>query len=54
MKTLIMQTIPKAVPEAMFRPNDFIVRTLEGFRKLLVYCESGFQKLFHKAIGGFL
>jgi hypothetical protein len=49
--TVIMQTIPKAVPES--RLTDFAVRTPASFRKLLVYCESGFRKPFHKATGRF-
>jgi hypothetical protein len=48
-----MQTLPKAVPESMFHLTDFAIRTLAGFRKLLVYCELGFRKLLHKAIGRF-
>jgi hypothetical protein len=48
-----MQTLPKAVPESMFRLTDFAIRTLAGFRKPLVYCELGFRKPLHKATGGF-
>jgi hypothetical protein len=50
---LIRQIVPKAVPESMLRLTDFTVWTLAGFRKPLVYCESGFQKPFHQACGGF-
>jgi hypothetical protein len=49
----IVLTLVNAVPESMFRLTDFTVRTLAGFRKPLVYSEPGFQKLFHKAPGGF-
>jgi hypothetical protein len=50
---LIMQTLPKTVPESMFQLTDFAIRTLVGFRKPLVYCESGFRKLLHKATSVF-
>ncbi len=50
---LIMQTLPKAVPEYMFGLTDFALRTLAGFRKPLVYCESGFRKPLRQATGGF-
>jgi hypothetical protein len=49
---LIMKILPKAIPESMLRLTDFTVRTLAGFRKMLVYCESGFRKPFQKACGG--
>ncbi len=49
----MVQTLPKAVPESTFRLTDIAVRTPAGFRKLLVYCESGFRKPFRKATGGF-
>jgi hypothetical protein len=39
---VIMQTIPKAIPESMSRLTDFAVRTPAGFRQPLVYCELGF------------
>jgi hypothetical protein len=48
-----MQTLPKAVQESMFQLTDFVIRTLVGFRKQFVYCESGFGKPLHKAPGGF-
>jgi hypothetical protein len=48
-----MQTLPKAVPESMFQLTGFAVRTPEGFRKLLVYSESGLQKPSLKATGVF-
>jgi hypothetical protein len=32
----------KAILESMFQLTDSAVRTLAGFRKLLVYGESGF------------
>jgi hypothetical protein len=48
--TVIMQTIPKADPES--RLTDFAVRTPASFRKLLVYCESGFRKPFIRPLAG--
>jgi hypothetical protein len=48
-----MQTLLKAVPESMFRLTDFALRTLAGFRKPLVYRESGFQKPLRKASSGY-
>jgi hypothetical protein len=48
-----MQTLPKTVPESMFWLTDFAVRTLVGFRKPLVKCESGFRKLFIQPLAGF-
>jgi hypothetical protein len=35
----------------MFRLTEFALRTLVGFRKLLVYCKSGFRKPFQKITG---
>jgi hypothetical protein len=37
----------------MLRLTDFTVGTLAGFRKPLVYFESGFRKPLRKATGGF-
>jgi hypothetical protein len=48
-----MQILPNAVPESMFLLIDFAVITRVGFRMLLVYCESGFQKPLQKAYGRF-
>ncbi len=48
-----MQTLPKAVPESMFRLTDFAVRTPKDFRKPLVYYEMGFRKPLRKSTGGF-
>ncbi len=48
-----MQIMPKAVLESMFLLTDYALRTLTGFRKPLVSCESGFQKPFRKAPGRF-
>jgi hypothetical protein len=55
MKTLTnCATLLKAIPESLFWLTDFAVRALAGFfSKLLVYCESGFQKLLRKSTGGF-
>ncbi len=50
---LILQTLLKAYAESMVRLTDFAVRMLPGFRKLLVSCESGFQKPFCKVTGRF-
>ncbi len=43
---LIIQTLPKAVAESMFRLTDFAVRTLTCFKKPLVYCEPGSKSRF--------
>ncbi len=48
-----MQTLPKSVPESMFLITDFAVRTLAGFRKLLVYCESVSESRFVRLLAGF-
>jgi hypothetical protein len=53
MKTLIVETLPKAISESMFRLANLGVRTLAGFRKPLLLCESGFRKPIRKATGGF-
>jgi hypothetical protein len=39
---LIRQILPKAITESMSQLTAFAVRTLLGFTKPLVYCESGF------------
>jgi hypothetical protein len=48
-----MQTLPKAVPESMFQLTGFAIRTPAGFRKPLVYSESGLQRPSLKATGVF-
>ncbi len=54
MKTLTNYAdLTKAVPESMFRLTYFAVRTPVGFRKPMIYCESGFRKQLRKATGRF-
>ncbi len=48
-----METLLKAVPESMFRLTDLAVRTLAGFRKLLMFRELGSKSRFVRLLAGF-
>jgi hypothetical protein len=49
-----VETLPKADPESMFWRIDLAIRTLPGFRKPLVFCESGSESRFVRLLAGFI
>jgi hypothetical protein len=50
---LIVETLPKAVPESMFWLTDLAARTLAGFRKVLAFHEQVSGSRFIWLLAGF-